>query len=67
GSTACSSHPLWLLAESLGAECHLDYSPDCTTHLVAGMANTSKMLAAQADGKHVVAPSWLQACYLRWG
>ncbi|KAJ9533805.1 hypothetical protein QJQ45_026891, partial [Haematococcus lacustris] len=34
GNTACSSHPLWLLAESLGAECHLDYSPDCTTHLV---------------------------------
>lgn len=32
------SHPVWLLAEALGAECSLNYDPEQTTHVVRTLA-----------------------------
>jgi len=60
------SEPIYQLAECLGAECLPDYDPQVTTHVVAGAPGTQKMQAALADGKKVVSPDWLHACFYRW-
>ncbi|GAX83989.1 hypothetical protein CEUSTIGMA_g11414.t1 [Chlamydomonas eustigma] len=60
------THPLWKMAEALGGDCTTSYDPQVTTHVVAGNASTEKVLKALSDGKLVVGPEWLQACFFRW-
>lgn len=60
-----TQHKLWLTAESLGAQCSLQYDPGTTTHVVTQSAGTDKARAAQQAGKLVVTPAWLECCRLR--
>lgn len=60
------SHPLWRMAEALGAECSGEYERHVTTHVVAANAGTEKVQMARAHGKFVVGPDWLHACFFRW-
>lgn len=42
-------HPLWRLAEALGADCSSVYQPERTTHLVAAHPGTDKVRASHVQ------------------
>jgi hypothetical protein len=65
--------PLWVLAESLGADCSTRYTPGRTSHVVAApdrggeLPLTDKVQAARRDGVAVVHYDWLLASKFSWG
>lgn len=59
------THYLWILAESHGAECSVSAS-ERTTHVVAPVGGTEKVIWALTSGKHVVTPQWLEASCILW-
>jgi RNA polymerase II C-terminal domain phosphatase-like 3/4 len=61
-----AEHPLWRLAERLGAACATAVGAG-TTHVVAAPGPpTDKVLAARAAGAAVVSPGWLQCSATLW-
>lgn len=60
------THPLWQMAEALGADCSSHYDRDLTTHVIAGADHTDKARVAREHGKHVVGTEWLRACFFTW-
>lgn len=58
-------HPLWKLAESAGAVCHLTVSENIT-HVVAGGSNTEKVKWALKHRKHIVTPDWIEKSLQMW-
>ncbi|KAJ7527617.1 hypothetical protein O6H91_16G063600 [Diphasiastrum complanatum] len=59
------SHPLWQLAEALGAQCVASID-DSVTHVVALDRGTDKARWAKQNGRFLVHPSWIDAAYYRW-
>ncbi|KAI4379130.1 hypothetical protein MLD38_005465 [Melastoma candidum] len=59
------SHPLWRMAEQLGATCSVDVEPS-VTHVVALDAGTEKSRWAAKEKKFLVNPQWIEASYYRW-
>jgi hypothetical protein len=59
------SHPLWVRATELGAQCSLSVTAE-TTHVVTVEAGTEKARWAKQEGKFVVRPEWLECCQVGW-
>mmetsp|Transcript_5451 Transcript_5451/g.11610 ORF Transcript_5451/g.11610 Transcript_5451/m.11610 type:complete len:142 (-) Transcript_5451:82-507(-) len=58
--TEPGDHPLWKLAEELGAVCSVDLD-GTVTHVVTTSEGTEKALKAAEMGIHVVKPGWIHA------
>ncbi|CAI5524484.1 unnamed protein product [Closterium sp. Naga37s-1] len=59
------THPLWRMAESMGATCHTQIGPQIT-HVVALDCGTDKAIWAVSQKRHLVHPGWLEASLLVW-
>ncbi|CAI5526150.1 unnamed protein product [Closterium sp. Naga37s-1] len=59
------THPLWRMAESMGATCHTQMGPQIT-HVVALDCGTDKAIWAVSQKRHLVHPGWLEASLLVW-
>ncbi|KAL6211709.1 hypothetical protein ACLB2K_016932 [Fragaria x ananassa] len=58
-------HPLWKLAEQLGATCSTQVDPS-VTHVVAAAARTQKSCWAVKKGKFLVNPQWIDTTLFMW-
>ncbi|KAL6539319.1 RNA polymerase II C-terminal domain phosphatase-like 4 [Orobanche hederae] len=58
-------HPLWKMAEQLGATCSLELDPSIT-HVVSMDAGTDKSRWAVQEKKHLVHPQWIEASNYMW-
>lgn len=60
------NHPLWNMAEQLGATCCTEYDPS-VTHVVSTDAETGKFSnLALKDNKFMVNPRWIEAANYLW-
>ncbi|XP_004296065.1 PREDICTED: RNA polymerase II C-terminal domain phosphatase-like 4-like [Fragaria vesca subsp. vesca] len=59
------THPLWKLAEQLGATCSTQVDPS-VTHVVAADARTQKSCWAVKKGKFLVNPQWIDTTLFMW-
>ncbi|KAI4373253.1 hypothetical protein MLD38_011398 [Melastoma candidum] len=59
------SHPVWRMAEQLGATCS-ERMEQTVTHVVAMDAGTGKSRWAVKEKKFLVNPGWVEACYYGW-
>lgn len=65
GLTSPETHPLWRLAEALGATCST-WVGDGVTHVVAIDKGTDKARWAQDHNRHLVHPRWVEAALHTW-
>ncbi|MCO5604205.1 hypothetical protein L7F22_058367 [Adiantum nelumboides] len=66
GLTSPETHPLWRLAEGLGATCSISVDAS-VTHVVAVDKGTDKARWAQDNCRHLVHPRWVEAALHTWG
>ncbi|KAM5548612.1 RNA polymerase II C-terminal domain phosphatase-like 4 [Rosa sericea] len=59
------THPLWKMAEQLGATCSTQVDPS-VTHVVAANARTQKSCWAVKEGKFLVNPQWIHTANFMW-
>ncbi|GLT85366.1 hypothetical protein SLE2022_035570 [Rubroshorea leprosula] len=59
------SHPLWIMAEQLGATCLIEVDPS-VTHVVSMDAGTEKSRWAAKEKKFLVHPRWIEATNYLW-
>ncbi|KAM5549545.1 RNA polymerase II C-terminal domain phosphatase-like 4 [Rosa sericea] len=59
------THPLWKMAEQLGAICSTQVDPT-VTHVVAADARTQKSRWAVEEGKFLVNPQWIHTANFMW-
>ncbi|CAN6274118.1 unnamed protein product [Urochloa humidicola] len=60
-----SEHPMWKLAEQLGAVC-VASADDTVTHVVALDPGTEKARWARDNNKFLVNPKWIRVASFRW-
>ncbi|KAM5549393.1 RNA polymerase II C-terminal domain phosphatase-like 4 [Rosa sericea] len=60
-----NTHPLWKMAEQLGATCSTQVDPS-VTHVVAANARTQKSCWAVKEGKFLVNPQWIHSANFMW-
>ncbi|KAI5064813.1 hypothetical protein GOP47_0019508 [Adiantum capillus-veneris] len=65
GLSSPETHPLWRLAESLGAICSNSLNAS-VTHVVAVDKGTDKARWAQEQNRHLVHPRWVEAALHTW-
>eukprot|EP00897_Mesotaenium_endlicherianum_P005564 jgi/Mesen1/5035/ME000025S04437 len=58
-------HPLWRMAEGMGAVCHHSITPEIT-HVVAHDNTTDKAQWSSKHGRQLVQPGWLEASLFLW-
>ncbi|PON92284.1 FCP1-like phosphatase [Trema orientale] len=59
------NHPLWKIAEQLGASCSTELDPS-VTHVVSTDAGTEKSRWAVKEKKFLVNPKWIEATNYMW-
>ena len=59
------NHPLWKMAEQLGATCITEHDLS-VTHVVSMDAGTEKSRWAVKEKKFLVHPSWIEATNYMW-
>ncbi|KAL9229362.1 hypothetical protein vseg_004837 [Gypsophila vaccaria] len=62
---AAHEHPLWKMAEQLGATCTINLG-ESVTHVVSPETGTNKSRWAVKEGKFLVHPRWLEASSYLW-
>ncbi|MCO5580894.1 hypothetical protein L7F22_034767 [Adiantum nelumboides] len=63
--TSPNTHPLWQLAERLGATCSTSVDAN-VTHVVALDRGTQKAIWAQEASRPLIHPRWIKAAYYIW-
>lgn len=56
----------WRIAQSLGAQCELDWESGQVTHVVSGSADSAGVMRALDQGLAAVSLQWLLDCHARW-
>ncbi|KAL6124606.1 hypothetical protein ACLB2K_077118 [Fragaria x ananassa] len=64
-SVEASTHPLWKMAEQLGATCSTEFDAD-VTHVIAANTRTQKSIRAVREGKFLVTPQWIHITNIMW-
>nr|XP_011470573.1 PREDICTED: RNA polymerase II C-terminal domain phosphatase-like 4 [Fragaria vesca subsp. vesca] len=64
-SVEASTHPLWKMAEQLGATCSTEFDAD-VTHVIAANTRTQKSIRAVREGKLLVTPQWIHITNIMW-